>query len=302
MGKKLLLTGANGFLGQFLVNTLKADYNITTIGRKHANIVVDLAQHQPLLNQNYDLVIHAAGKAHSVPASEAEKKEFFDVNVIGTENLLKALEKNGNLPEYFVFISSVSVYGVETGHLITEDAPLLAEDAYGKSKIEAETMVKEWCGRNNVICTILRLPLLAGANPPGNLGAMIKGVKKGYYFNIAGGKAQKSMVLAADVANAIQAVVVAKVGGVYNLTDRYHPTFCELSNAIAEQLNRSKPVNMPLLAAKLIALVGDLVGHRAPINSKKLNKIILDLTFDDTKAVKAFGWQPRRVLEGLQIL
>lgn len=297
MGKKLLLTGANGFLGQFLINTLKADYNITTIGRKRTNIVVDLVQHQPLLNQNYDLVIHAAGKAHSVPASEAEKKEFFDVNVIGTENLLKALEKTGNLPEYFVFISSVSVYGVETGHLITEDAPLLAEDAYGKSKIEAEMMVKEWCGRNNVVCTILRLPLLAGANPPGNLGAMVKGIKKGYYFNIAGGKAQKSMVLAVDVAKAIP--VVAKVGGVYNLTDRYHPTFCELSNVIAGQLNRSKPVNVHLFAAKVMALLGDAIGRKAPINSKKLNKIISDLTFDDDKAVKAFGWSPAPVLQGL---
>lgn len=50
-----------------------------------------------------------------------------------------------------------------------------------------------------------------------------------------------------------------------------------------------------------MARIGDLIGNKAPINSKKLNKIIFDLTFDDSKAVKAFGWNPTPVLEGFQI-
>lgn len=45
--------------------------------------------------------------------------------------------------------------------------------------------------QHNVVCTILRLPLLVGTNPPGNLGAMIKGIARGYYFNIGGGKSKK---------------------------------------------------------------------------------------------------------------
>jgi nucleoside-diphosphate-sugar epimerase len=128
---------------------------------------------------------------------------------------------------------------------------------------------------------------------------MINGIKKGYYFDIASGRAKKSIVLAEDVARIIP--VVAKIGGTYNLTDGYHPSFHELSDYISKQLHRSKPANIPLSIAKLMAAVGNLIGNKAPINSRKLNKIISDLTFDDSKAVKAFGWNPTPVLEGFQI-
>lgn len=296
MVERSLATGANGFLGRSITATIGSFLNIKTIGRKDADIVIDLAKGQPLINEWYNLVIHAAGKAHSVPKSEAESEEFFSVNVTGTQNLLRGLENAPQLPKYFVFISTVAVYGMETGHLITEDVPLLAEDPYGKSKIVAEKIIEEWCVKNNVICTILRLPLLAGPNPPGNLGAMIKGIQKGYYFNIAGGKAKKSMVLADDVARIIP--IVSKIGGTYNLTDRCHPSFYRLSDQIAKQLHRSRPASIPLFAAKLMAKAGDLMGSKAPINSRKLNKIISDLTFDDNKAVDALGWNPTPVLEG----
>lgn len=294
---KVLMTGSSGFLGFALVKHLP-DHKIIAIGRTRADIVTDLKVNKPDLPAT-ELIIHAAGKAHSVPKTDAEKQEFFDVNVKGTQNLLSGLEKAPELPKYFVFISSVSVYGIETGHLITENAPLLAEDPYGKSKIEAEKIVEEWCAKNNVTCTILRLPLLAGPNPPGNLAAMIKGIQKGYYFNIAGGKAKKSIVLAEDIARIIP--IAAKIGGIYNLTDRYHPSFHELSDSIAKQLQSSKPASIPLFVAKTMAAVGDLIGRRAPINSRKLNKIISDLTFDDSKAVKAFGWDPTPVLKGFRI-
>jgi nucleoside-diphosphate-sugar epimerase len=140
---------------------------------------------------------------------------------------------------------------------------------------------------------------LAGQNPPGNLGAMIKGIKKGYYFNIAGGKAKKSMVLAEDVASSI--LKVADIGGIYNLTDGYHPSFQKISNHISIQLGKGKLVNMPLCLAKIIAKFGDLLGSKAPLNTNKLKKITSDLTFDDSKAREAFGWDPRPVLEGFTI-
>ena len=55
------------------------------------------------------MVIHAAGKAHSVPKTAFEKQQFYDINVLGTQNLLAGFEKIG-LPKQFVFISSVAVY------------------------------------------------------------------------------------------------------------------------------------------------------------------------------------------------
>ena len=292
----ILLTGSSGFLGQTIKNVLN-DHEIISVGRSHADIVVDFTKETPVL-PICNIVIHAAGKAHSTPKNDIEKQYFFEVNVNGTINLLKGLEKSG-LPKAFIFISSVSVYGLETGTLITEDSPLLAKDPYGKSKIEAEQLVRDWCAKNNVTCTILRLPLIAGPNPPGNLKAMINGIKKGYYFNIAGGKAKKSMVLAEDIAKFIP--IVAKIGGIFNLTDRYHPDFSELSGLIARQLNKPLPFNMPFSLAKAMAIIGDIIGAKSPFNSKKLNKINLDLTFNDDKAVATFGWNPTRVLDGFKI-
>ncbi|MGG8473430.1 NAD-dependent epimerase/dehydratase family protein, partial [Rahnella sp. PAMC25617] len=102
-----------------------------------------------------------------IPRTAIEKKQFYDVNVLGTLNLLKGLEKAG-VPEQFVFISSVSVYGQQSGIFINEDHPLEAKDPYGLSKIEAEDLVLKWCEQHRVVCTILRLPLLVGKNPPGN--------------------------------------------------------------------------------------------------------------------------------------
>jgi nucleoside-diphosphate-sugar epimerase len=128
---------------------------------------------------------------------------------------------------------------------------------------------------------------------------MIKGIQKGYYFNIGGGKAKKSMVLSDDIAKSI--IKVAEIGGIYNLTDGYHPSFAELSNTISMQLGKGKPVNMPLWLARLIAKFGDLLVSKAPLNTNKLKKITSDLTFDDRKAREVFGWNPTPVLEGFTI-
>lgn len=197
------------------------------------------------------------------------------------------------IPKQFVFISSVSVYGLEYGINIDEYSLLNAKDPYGLSKIQAEQMVLDWCQNNKVVCTILRLPLLVGINPPGNLGAMLNAIKKGYYFNVGGGKAKKSMVLAEDVARFIP--FIAPIGGIYNLTDGEHPTFSSLSKAIA----KNPPPNLPLILAKIVGTIGDLLGSKAPLNSIKIKKITSDLTFDDSKARKK-GWNPHSVVEYLK--
>jgi nucleoside-diphosphate-sugar epimerase len=293
----ILLTGSSGFLGQVIYSEL-AGYQIKTLGRKNADYIAQLDKDVPFFNRKFEFVIHSAGKAHFVPKTISESEQFFNVNVKGTLNLLKGLEIVG-LPKSFIFISSVAVYGLECGWLINEDAPLLATDAYGRSKIEAEKIVADWCKINGVICTILRLPLIAGPNAPGNLKAMIKGIKSGYYFNIAGGEAKKSIVLATDVAKIIP--TAAAIGGTYNLTDTCHPSFIELSTIIAQQLGKPVVKNMPYWLANLMAKMGDILGGTAPIDSVKLKKIMSDLTFDDSRAQKVLGWKPASVLKSYKI-
>ena len=294
---KILVTGGNGFLGKTIVNELSKGNAVFNLSRTSGDYKISLDCEIPNFVQKFDLVIHAAGKAHSIPNGRADNKDFFDVNVLGTRNLLQGLEKMG-LPEHFVFISSVSVYGQESGININEEHPLEANDPYGLSKLEAEEIIVRWCIEHKVVCTILRLPLLVGENPPGNLGAMLKAIDKGYYFNIGGGKARKSMVLAQDVAAFIPKV--AAIGGTYNLTDGVHPDFQVLSGAISKQKNKNMLFNLPFFIAKLMGFVGDLLGNKAPINSLKLKKITSDLTFDDAKARERLGWKPQGVLEYLK--
>ena len=291
-----MLTGSNGFLGNYLINNLSPNI-IKTLNRSASDYEVDLSINIPCFTDKFDIVIHNAGKAHIIPKSKEEIAAFYNVNVLGTQNLLKGLLNS--LPKHFVFISSVSVYGLIAGENINENCSLIAEDPYGKSKIDAESIVKKWCDSNNVICTILRLPLVVGDNPPGNLGAMLRAIKNGYYFNIAGGNTKKSMVLASDIAKFI--LKAAEVGGTYNLTDGMHPTFNELSKSISRNLDRSFVPNMPLYIANALAKIGDLLGNAFLFNSNKLKKITSALTFDDTKARIAFGWNPNPVIENLKL-
>lgn len=297
MVNKILLTGSNGFLGSYILKEYN-NFSIRGLNRTNSYYNIDLSKNIPIFDESYDLVVHCAGIAHTIPNNEYDAKSFFDINVNGTNNLLLGLS-NSTLPKQFVFISSVSVYGSLNGNFITEESPLLAEDPYGKSKIAAEEIIKKWCSLNNVIYTILRLPLVVGSNPPGNLGAMINAIRKGFYFNISNGKAFKSMVLASDIAKCIPKV--AEIGGTFNLTDGIHPSFKELSKYIAGKLGRKFVPNLPMFVAIILANIGDKLGPKFPMNSNRLKKITSTLTFDDSKARKIFGWSPTPVLKGFII-
>ena len=297
--EKLLFTGASGFLGYNIRPILEKTYDVHTIGlTDDDDIKINMAKEVPPINTHYDVVLHAAGKAHTVPKTEAEAQVFYDVNYQGTVNLCRALE-NAGIPKVIVFISTVAVYGCEFGEEITEEHPLNGDTPYAKSKIMAEEYLTRWCSEHGVVLGILRPSLLAGKNAPGNLGAMVKGIRKGFYLNIAGGKVKKSVLMAEDIARLLPLLV--EKGGVYNVCDTYQPTFGEISASVAEQLGRRKPISIPYWMAWCMAKVGDLIGRKAPINSYKLEKMTKSLTFSNEKARKELGWEPLDVLENYVI-
>ena len=291
----LLFTGGTGFLGYNCKPVLEKKYIITTCGITEGDdIKANLAKEVPDLPQQYDVVLHACGKAHVVPKTEEEKKLFFDINYQGTVNLCKGLEKVG-VPKALVFISTASVYGIEAGEMVTEDAPLKAESPYGKSKVMAEEYLQNWCKENQVILTILRPSLMAGKKAPGNLGAMLSGIKKGFYVNIAGGEARKSLMMAEDIANLV--ILAENKGGIYNVCDSTHPSYKELSEIMAKQLGKKSPLSIPYWLAWCMAKLGDLLGNKAPINSYRLKKLTTSCTFSNEKAKKELGWSPLSVLD-----
>lgn len=296
---KLLFTGASGFLGREVYPLLQENYNVTTMGLlQQDDYIVNLAKEKPILHEKYDVVFHAAGKAHSIPKTEAEKRMFYDVNLQGTKNLCAALEKVG-VPRAFIFVSTVAVYGCDYGENITEEHPLNGDTPYAMSKRLAEEHLQKWCYEHNVVLGIIRPSLIAGSNPPGNLGAMINGIRNGRYFGIAGSQARKSVLMVQDIARLIPLLV--EKGGIYNVCDSYQPTFRELETIICNQLDKPLPLSIPYWIAKCMALVGDCLGKKAPINSLKLKKITRSLTFSNEKAIRELGWKPTNVLENFRI-
>ena len=295
---ELLLTGASGFLGRMFQNHLPGKYHVTSLGRKDSeSIICDLAESVPKLTKVH-LVIHAAGKAHTVPKSKKQEEMFFKVNLQGTRNLLKGLEQSETLPMAIVFISTVAVYGLEKGENIVETVPLNGGTPYALSKIKAERVLLDWGKKHRVKVSILRLPLVAGPGPPGNLGAIIRAIRIGYYCRPGNGSARRSLVLAKDVAEVVENVV--KYGGIYHLTDGCHPSFKELELCIAKQFGKSKIRSIPNDLARYIAKVGDYIPF-SPLNSDRLEKMTSTLTFSDEKARRIIGWKPRSVLENFKI-
>ena len=291
---RVLLTGASGFLGRYIASKY-AGMALTTIGRGTGSTVpCDLATGVPT-PPAVDLVIHAAGHAHTRPKTAAERHTFYAVNTNGTANLLAGLDRSAP-PRAFVFISTVAVYGAERGWLIAETHPLDAREPYGASKVAAESLVTAWCAARGVRCAILRLPLLAGFAPRGNLGAMILGIQRGYYMNLNGGRAAKSMVLARDVAAILPRA--AESGGTFNLTDGVHPTLAALAAVIASRTGKRAPWSLPYSVAVLLAPVGDASGGFIPFSRAALANLTSELTFDDTLARASLNWRPNPVLAG----
>lgn len=301
---KCLLTGGAGFLGRMLAAGLRESGFDVRVADLRALpgfplIPVDLTRPETLRwpEGPFDVLVHAAGLAHVVPATEADGRRFFEVNAGGTQHLLDSLA--GPLrPSRAVLISTVAVYGREEGELLDEETPLEARDPYGASRIEAESIFRRWAGREGVPWTILRLPLVWGEDPPGNLGAMIAAMREGRYWGVGRGDARRSLVWGMDVGRAAPAA--ARVGGVFHMTDGCHPTFREIEEAMAERLGLSPVPRMPRAAAFALAAAGSLggrlLGRRLPFDLGRYRKMTRALTFSDARARAAFAWSPQAVL------
>lgn len=292
--KKILLTGSSGFLGSYILDFLENEnYEVVKVGRSEkSDIKIDLSLTK-LSKIEVDYVIHVAGKAHVIPKTEEDKKEFFKVNYIGTNNLLHGLDV-AKL-QSIIFISTVAVYGKEIGELIDEKSPLNGNTPYALSKIQAEQSIIDFGITHDIKTVVLRLPLVTGKNPLGNLRAIIKAIKKGYYFRIGKGEAKKSIIAAYDVANLIPELF--NLNGVYNLTDINHPMISEIDSIIAKKFNKRIKI-IPKGLIRIIAKIGDIFSF-FPFNSSKFDKLTKNLTFSNKKLFNEIKYRPSRGLSDI---
>lgn len=283
----ILLTGHSGFLGKHIKKYLiKKGYNIVKLGRSEdSDIICDLSS-KSFDVENIDYIIHAAGKAHIIPKNDDQKNEFFSVNSLGTKNLINGLSKC-NI-KTIIYISTVAVYGKNIGELIDENEPLNGYSPYALSKIEAEQILQKYGENHNVRIVILRLPLITGEKPVGNLRGISNAIKRGYYFRIGKGDAKRSIISATDVARTIPELF--EISGVYNYTDCSHPRICEIDYKISQNFNKKIKI-LPFYFSYFLSMVGNVIPF-FPFNKSKFDKLTKTLTFSNKKILKKIRYRP----------
>jgi GlcNAc-P-P-Und epimerase len=292
----VLITGAHGFLGTYFRHAfLEAGWSVTTLGKSTQNeIALDLASEEPVFDHApFTRVIHTAGLAHKIAQINDAVQKFYDVNIRGTENLLASLSPYADQIRQFVFISSVAVYGIDQGQLITENSELEGRGPYAQSKILAEEQVTRWGQQYGVPILILRLPFVVGANAPGEFGQTLKKMKSPQYKLIGKGEARRSAVLATDIAK--HTLHWEYKNGVYNLSDGYHPSFKEWFKYIHRNQAGVNPKTVPDWLARILSGMGDLIPGM-PYHTRLYYQLTSTLTYSDEKARLELDWQPNKVL------
>ena len=160
---KILMTGGNGYIGQELTKILRNNgYSVVSFDKTHLNrdsfeFKGDLIRETDISecfkeNAGIKNVIHLAAIA-GVERDASEYKAYLDNNVVGTSNLLKAM--NENKAEKILLASSCSVYGSGRSH--KEESELRPESFYGLSKVLSEEVVKYYGSAFGISYNILRI-------------------------------------------------------------------------------------------------------------------------------------------------
>lgn len=288
MVKSILLTGHTGFLGSEIYKELKKSFEVVTLGRNTScDYRVDFSNWDGTLDLKHsiDAIVHVAGLAHGKSNSD---QQMIEVNSGSVDKLLKVSQlfaiKN------FVLISSVAVYGKSFGFNISESISPKPLNSYGRSKLLAEKTALKWASQEeNRSIVNLRLPLVFGSKPPGNLGRLHKSISSGSHIYLSGNKAQKSLVLASDVASFISIWLSEskKESGTINLCNQAAPTFNWIENAIAESGGFRYRTRIPI---KLLWKTVNWMKATLNISIPMVGKLFYPLTFSDQLAREKFGY------------
>jgi len=182
--KNILVTGGAGYIGSHIVeqlvkkNFLKI-FIIDDLSTGHKRLISKKAKFikaninktqlikKIILKNKIDTIIHLAAKT-IVSESEKKPKLYYNVNVLGTQSLLNAA-KNSSVKN-FLFSSTAAVYGSKTRY-VNENSKTSPDSVYGKTKLQAENLVKKGFKKNYII---LRYFNVVGASPSKKIGLINK--------------------------------------------------------------------------------------------------------------------------------
>ena len=228
---KILITGAGSYIGMCFENYMKnfPDYQVDTLDMLQKNWAEkDFS--------SYDSIYHVAGIAHR-KETEENAHLYYEVN---RDLVLKVAEKaKKENVKHFVFLSSMSVYGVEEG-VITKDTPPAPKSNYGKSKIQAEELLEK-LKSDSFKVAILRPPMVYGDGCKGNYQMLVKFAKMLPVFPDYENK--RSMIHVDNLSAFVKGLIDEEKDGLFFPQDENYVCTCKMVKEIASDMGK----NMKLL-------------------------------------------------------
>ncbi|MEK6480161.1 dTDP-4-dehydrorhamnose reductase [Catalinimonas sp. 4WD22] len=293
---KILITGANGLLGQKLIALLTHAKGIEVVATSRGENVnyYDLPEYhfrslditdreqvnQIIEEEKPDVIVHTAAMTN-VDACEQNQSECWEVNVVAVEWLLEAAKE---INAFFIHLSTDFVFSGSNGPLAEDESPAPV-NYYGKSKVEAELLVQQ----SEVKHAIVRTALVYGVAPSMSRSNIVLWVKE----SLENGKSIKVVddqyrtpTLAEDLAQACWLIAQKKAQGIFHISDEEVFTPYELAIMVAEHFNLDK---------SLISRT-DSSEFKQPARRPPKTGFIIE------KAKKELGYQPHTFKEGLAYL
>ena len=287
---KILVTGASGFVGRYLVNHLSKTDEVIACVRKKSNLLPSSVQQ--IVSNNFfdiaipkdtDVIVHLAGIAHNKNNSVGEFKK---INVDGTLELAsKALEAN---IKRFIFISSIGVNGNSThGKAFTEqDTPNPTND-YTKSKYEAEKALAKLFENTHTDLVIIRPPLIYAHDAPGNFSKLLMLIKLGQFLPFGCTHNQRSFIAIENLVSFITASIYhdTKIKETFLIADDEVISTKQLIQCVSSGMGKSM-ILLPV-PTKLLSTLADVTGKVSIFE-----QLYGNLEIDNRKAKKFFNWHP----------
>ena len=286
----VLVTGATGFVGRYLVNDLSKTDEVIACVREKSNLLPSSVEQivgnnffDIALSKDTDVIVHLAGIAHNKNNSV---DEFKKINVDGTLELArKALKAN---IKRFIFISSIGVNGNSThGKAFTEQDTPNPINEYTISKYQAEVALEELFKDTKTDLVIIRPPLIYAHDAPGNFSKLLMLIKLGQFLPFGCTHNQRSFIAIENLVSFITACIYhdTKINETFLIADDEVISTKQLIQCVSSGMGKSM-ILLPV-PTKLLSMLADATGKVSIFE-----QLYGNLEIDNRKAKKFFNWHP----------
>lgn len=295
---KILVTGADGFIGQAQCAHLSAEgHTVIPVVRRPSDnpnaIVLDNGDEDEWRSalSGCDSIIHLAAQAHGLNGSTAAVLNSYRASNVTIATTLAQRAVDAGISR-FVFVSTVKVNGEITpdGEVFTANDPPNPQDAYAISKWEAEQALLALVGGSGMDLVIVRPPLVYGPRVKGNFAAIVNTVRRRIPLPFGAIHNQRSMIGVDNLVSflgccADQVRFPNLRNETFLLSDGEPLSTPQLIRKIAAAFDVS-PILLPVPPG-LMRIAAELLGQTGMVD-----RLLGSLVVDDTKAREMFGWQP----------